>query len=259
MFRDIRRKGATVNGNCKTFERAHRPVRLNYQLRTNFKDVYTQLYRMNSESTSALEIRNGIKVLDELRALREEAELDGDNAENDCTVPDYPHISFGSRERSPRTISTVIADCPDKFKSAFQNLHRKIADHLIATGAAQEYIRLLPMAHEIREYRLVRAEYESYDDWALRTDLIRANAMFHRQEQYDCLIYQVSDNTVSLGRLLLAFIVVFNGVTEHLALITPLDLHPSVTNRARDSDFNLVRVQQRQLSDSIVIHAGSIL
>ncbi|TFK20498.1 hypothetical protein FA15DRAFT_599615 [Coprinopsis marcescibilis] len=253
MFRDICRKGATVNGNCKTFERAHRPVRLNYQLRTNFKNVNVQVYCCFSFDSEWDEI------LAELEALRKEAELDDSAEGGEWIVPDYPHISFGSRERQPSPISDIIAKSPAEFKAAFQNLNRKIADRLSEAGIAQSHIHSFPVSQEIREYHLIRVEYESLDDWARRTDLIRSHTKFHGHERHNCLMYQVTNSTVSFGRLLLVFTVTYNGVAQHLALVTLFDLRPSVTNRARDANFDLIRVRQRAYSDSIVIHVGPIL
>ncbi|TFK17382.1 hypothetical protein FA15DRAFT_661485 [Coprinopsis marcescibilis] len=258
MFQDIRCKGATVNGNCKTFERAHQPICLNYELRTNFKNVNPQIHQMDGETAAALSIRSGIEILDELEDLQKEAELDGDDGD-ELAVPGYPHILLGSRNSDLHSISTTIADAPNEFKVAYENLNRKIANRLNLVDAANDYIRNFPVSHEIRQYHLIRAEHESLDDWAIKTDLIRAHKMFHGCRKYDCLVYQVTDTTVSFAHLLSLFMVEYNQRVHYFALIVPFDLRPSVTNRAKDSDFEIIRVWRRHYSNSIVIHVGSIL
>ncbi|TFK19099.1 hypothetical protein FA15DRAFT_709284 [Coprinopsis marcescibilis] len=258
MFRDIHRKGATVNGNCKTFEHAHRPIRLDYQLHTNFKDVNNQIYHMNNETAATLAIRNGIEVLDKLEELKREAELNGGVAEDEH-IPGYLHISLGSSSTQSCPISAVISNAPDKYKAAYQNLNQKIADHLHLAGALLGHIRSFPISRKLSEYHLICVEYKSLDDWSLKTDLVCAHSAFHKREWYDCLMYQVTDETVSFGRLLSIFSVDYNESMQHLALVIPYDLQPSVSNWAKDLDFGLTRVCQRQLANSIVIHVGSIV
>ena len=108
---------------------------------------------MNNEMAAALAIRSGIEILDELARLREEAGLGENTTENESMVPGYPHISLGSRDHHWRSISAVIADAPDEFKMAYQNLNRKIADRLLLAGAAEAYIRSFPLTHQVSPIR----------------------------------------------------------------------------------------------------------
>ncbi|KAH6902842.1 hypothetical protein BKA70DRAFT_1111973 [Coprinopsis sp. MPI-PUGE-AT-0042] len=250
---DVRNKGATVNGNAKTFERAHGPLHDNY-MKTNFKNVGEQLTRMSDEHVAGTVIRDRINLL-EASTSTEEAE------EEKRVVPviGFEHVSLGSKQRA-KSIQAVVDSAPAEFKGAFLGLHSKIATRLniMKFDKSNRLIKLKPI-NEVTEYRLIRAHFSSHDDWTANRDLIRASPSFWDQLRYDHLAWQTTNTTIAFGRLLSAFTIEYGGETAYLALVLPYDYRPLRTTRTKDEDFDFLRVRRRLLKESMVISIESII
>ncbi|KAH6883656.1 hypothetical protein BKA70DRAFT_1378000 [Coprinopsis sp. MPI-PUGE-AT-0042] len=258
---DVRNKGATVNGNTKTFEEAHIPFHENFQMKTNFKNVGTQLTRMNDEAVAGSVMRDNLDRLDAREAVRRanEASLEEDE-KVDISAGEFENVSLGSKQATS-TISALVTAAPAEFAPAFRNLHAKIAHRLsLMKFDGDRLIKLKPDIHEITAYRLIRSHFPNLNDWTLSTDFIRASPLFHNRERYDCLAWQATASTFAFGQLLSAFSIEFAGKTAFLALVIPYDHRgQDRASRSRDSEFNFIRVRRRPWKDSMVISLDSII
>lgn len=92
-------------------------------------------------------------------------------------------------------------------------------------------------------------------------DLVRVNPSFFGRERYDSVMYQATESTASLGRVLSFFSITVEGSTHQLALIIPYDRNPwpDAATRQKDKDLGFLRVSRRSLKDSEVISADSII
>jgi hypothetical protein len=146
---DVRNKGATVNGNTKTFEVAHTPFHDNYQNKTNYKDVGkqvslgffagtntgltdSQLTRMNDEAVAGSVMRDNLDRLDARIAAERDKEVSLELQEDEkAVIPagEFEHVSLGSKQ-APTVISALVNAAPAVYAPAFRNLHTKIAHRL---------------------------------------------------------------------------------------------------------------------------------
>lgn len=74
-------------------------------------------------------------------------------------------------------------------------------------------------------------------------------------------MYQVTDSTASLGRVVSFFSITVEKRIHEMALIIPYDHNPrpDAATRTKDKDLGFLRVSCRPLQDSIVISADSII
>jgi len=105
----------------------------------------------------------------------------------------------------------------------------------------------------------VKINYASVVDWYWRADILRTNPNFHNRPRFDFALVQINGNQCIFIQLIFLFSVEFNGRTLGLALVLPLDVPRSLTNRPRDVRLQLTRVQTRCRSSSVVINTKLIV
>ena len=105
----------------------------------------------------------------------------------------------------------------------------------------------------------MKTNYASVVDWYWRADILRTNPNFHNRPRYDFALVQIDGNQCIFVQLLFLFSVEFNGRTLDLALVLPQDVPRSLTNRPRDVELRLTRVQPRRRSSSVVIDTKLII
>jgi len=105
----------------------------------------------------------------------------------------------------------------------------------------------------------MKVNYASVVDWYWKADILRTNPDFHSRPRYDFALVQINGNQCIFIQLLFLFSVEFNGRTLDLALVLPLDVPRSLTNRPRDVKLQLTRVQPRRRSSSVVIDTKLIV
>ncbi|KAG1828912.1 hypothetical protein EV424DRAFT_1589978 [Suillus variegatus] len=118
LFDDIMAKGVTCNFNTKPNEKAHRPLKKSYQLRTNFKDVAEQANHWSLVSAS---VRYRLNDLDDYSVRNKEVGM-LDESDLDSDDPSF-HIKLGSRQRTLSIHAIQQAHIEDK---AFNNFHMKL-------------------------------------------------------------------------------------------------------------------------------------
>ena len=105
----------------------------------------------------------------------------------------------------------------------------------------------------------MKINYASVVDWYWRADILRTNPNFHNRPRFDFALVQINGNQCIFVQLIFLFSVEFNGRTLGLALVLPLDVPRSLTNRPRDVRLQLTRVQTRCRSSSVVINTKLIV
>ncbi|KAG1884708.1 hypothetical protein F4604DRAFT_1676803 [Suillus subluteus] len=265
LFNDIMTKGVTRNFNSKPNEKAHRPLKKSYQLRTNFKDVAEQILRADHWSLVSTWVRYQLNDLDDYNVRNEE--LLSALEESDFTVEDVSpshgiaslpgtsdsfHIKLGSRQRTFSIHAIQQAHIEDV---AFDNFHTKL-NHFFNTIPAitqRGDVALELTSNIVTEYRHLKVNFESMVDFRTSTDYIRCSPMFHNAPRYDSLMIKTQDGTM-FARLIFIFTCIVGDTNHRIALVQACDV--AVQNRPlkdRHLGFWWVRVQPRHKSEFIFV------
>ncbi|KIM38669.1 hypothetical protein M413DRAFT_42581, partial [Hebeloma cylindrosporum] len=125
VWDDIRRKGATRNYNTKPNEKAHRILKLFYQLHTNFKNVIPQLLKLNEADLAHHFIRAALDLLD--ASVAESLNKESTDLEPVKQIIGTEHVSLGSPSPS-MTIATLEATFSSDL--AFKDFRKKLGRSL---------------------------------------------------------------------------------------------------------------------------------
>ena len=126
-----RAKGVTKNYNTKTNEKLHGPIKDSYHLRTNFKNVASQILKADHICFASLLIRRYIDDQDEytksLKEDRDEMQVPSPLPSNKESFPPSHHHSLGSVQQA-----VAISDIDKRYAGdmAFKNFRKKLSAFL---------------------------------------------------------------------------------------------------------------------------------
>jgi hypothetical protein len=219
----------------------------------------------------------------EARALRDnETDPQGRSAQCDpdsvplTTGSDFERVDFGSRLPSLSIEELEILRRDDQI---FQNFRSKLGSVLtrllgrannnrvtlpsshtvMSTGPLINLIYIITNHSQITPFQFIKVHYASVIDWRWKSNIIRANPLFHNQPRFDYALVQVDGNRCIFIQLLYIFRVQYLEDTFHLALALPLDAPPLAENRARDKLLRLTRVRPRRKIETIIIDTNIII
>ncbi|KAF9554728.1 hypothetical protein CPC08DRAFT_696425 [Agrocybe pediades] len=278
MISDIVNKGVTRNYNTKPNEKLNGHLKKFYQNHTNFKNVASQVLRVDEKSLVCTIIRNDIDLLDRrveraAAEARKRQESESDSEESSDTGSEQgagPHVSTPSEGNTGTDVTTFEhIECASYEKAItlseletrsteYGGLRRKINKHL-STRLRNTARVSLEADHVVRPFRLLKVFFGSVVNWNLENSKIRAHPHFHSKKRSDFALIQATKDHVIFVQILLLFSIKHGGVTYPLALALPYDMRRSQGNRRRDSLLSLTRVRPRSSNDTVIINTKTII
>ncbi|KAI9464204.1 hypothetical protein HD554DRAFT_2026564 [Boletus coccyginus] len=255
VFDDILAKGATHVFNTKPNEKMHGPLKESYQRRTNFKDVATQILRIDHAQLASQWIRYKIEDCNEYMKATAVQDIDEDG---DDELEEQFHVRVGSRQK-PQTFEHVELEhgtdpAFDRFRIKLNNfLNFSVIGRILLDGKKIT----LNTRDELVEYRYIKVNYESTVDWCQHTDYLRCSPMFHGVPRYDGVIIKTQNGHI-FGRLILIFGCQVTTGNATLVLVQPYDAPVGVRTR-KDKHLNLFRVRTRPRVSSEFFSVESIV
>ncbi|KJA13371.1 hypothetical protein HYPSUDRAFT_151670 [Hypholoma sublateritium FD-334 SS-4] len=255
MFDDIEKKGVTRNFNSKPNESAHRPLKKFYMHHTNFKNIDSQILRLEENMVASMMIR---EAMDSMPDMHQEDNDNNDEREAGQESKDFDdialqHAVLGSG-LPPQSFAQLAKD--NSADTAFRDLRKKVSKKLSTVlseeSGAQRQLR-------IRPYQSLKVFFESMADWSIQSDILRAHPNFHHRPRYDHIILQAHKDDYVFAQLLKLFSIAVNEQTFNLALVLPLDGKIPLLNRGRDQDLRFTRIISRPRSASVVIDIDTIV
>ncbi|KAG1907537.1 uncharacterized protein F5891DRAFT_974238 [Suillus fuscotomentosus] len=225
LFDDIKTKGVTRNFNTKPNEKAHRPLKKSYQLRTNFKQVADQILRVDHWSLVSAWICYHINDLDAYNARKEASNLDDSDSDDEVLNVPGPESSFHIKLGSCQCASSIHAIQQAHLEDpAFYQFHTKLNRFLnmIPVIARNGHVALELSANIVTEFRYLKANFELMVDFRTSTDYLHCSPMFHNAPRYDTVIIRTQDGII-FGRLIFIFTCLVEGTSHPMALIQPCD------------------------------------
>ncbi|KAI0777095.1 hypothetical protein BC629DRAFT_1736243 [Irpex lacteus] len=262
--RDIRLKGVMANMDTKSSEKLHGPLRKAYLMQTNFKNVESQLARLDDYSMVLCDIRGNVDARDEYLKSQKTAEQQMKKGKAK-EIMQFNNIYLGSPNKSPTTIAALaLSQVEDE---AFHDFRKKLitcvrdlvgreeeGDRLQTTEPFDRRNIEVHATDQVLQYQLLRVDYESKVTWREVQDILRCSPSFHGATRHDAVIFNHGNRTL-FGELVYAFTYKFKGATCTLALIHPFDtsLQLSGARRIIDRDLGLCRLKERRRVDSIIV------
>ncbi|KAG1781489.1 hypothetical protein EV702DRAFT_1041997 [Suillus placidus] len=238
LFDNIKAKGVTRNFNTKPNEKAYRPLKRSYQLRTNFKQVADQvghlllLLDLYHWSLVSAWIRYRLNDLDDYNARKEastlddsDLDLDVDDAVPDERVAPGPESSFHIKLGSHQGISSINAIQQAHIEDpAIHQFHIKLNCFLntIPVITQNGCVALELGADTVTEFHYLKANFESTVDFWTSNDYLCCSPMFHNALRYDSIIIRTKDGII-FGRLIFIFTCLVGDTSYPMALIQPCD------------------------------------
>ncbi|KAI0258987.1 hypothetical protein BC834DRAFT_1020051 [Gloeopeniophorella convolvens] len=276
-FDDILAKGVSRNYNTKPNEKMHGPLKKAYLLRTNFKDVESQILRYDHFALVTTLIRESIDASE--RQRREAAsDADDDDLATESSAEGGPNVTSGSTlnapasssdgpqqaiPRRPRKIfeavnvtlrsqrSSMTLETLESNNSAnarFRNFRIKLSRWLnesIPIYGLDVPRGMLPVelkpGHKITEYQSLSATFQSKVDLKHYIDLIYCNPSFHGAERHDFVIVQ-TEASFFFAQLLFIFTCSIADTTLGICLIRPCE---PVAPRPKDLALRLCHVRAK--------------
>ncbi|KAI0035349.1 hypothetical protein K488DRAFT_43506 [Vararia minispora EC-137] len=238
-FDDIEAKGVSANYNTKPSEKMHGPYKKAYKLRTNFRNVASQLLRIDHYTLTSVFLRDLINLRDEY-----ELDLAQTLADTAGTMDDT-----GSSIGIKRPMTWQDFENTHKAHPFLKNIRSVLAQWLTATlPFFGEHSLLLPNGKVsfhpddlICQYHLLRTPYESHIDWRQKTDNLHCSPSFHGHERNDYIIFQAA-NSVVFAQLTAIFACLINDHVYPVCIVRRLDA-PVGGLRPEDTELDLHRVR----------------
>ncbi|KAF9565919.1 hypothetical protein CPC08DRAFT_629091 [Agrocybe pediades] len=250
MFDDILSKGVTRNFNTKPNEKLNGPLKKFYRNHTNFKNVASQVLRVNEMDLVANIIRSEITSYDKLQE-EIKAKTSSRVRSSDSDALEFERVLLGSRCRS---ISLSIFESEPHLQQ-FPLLRRKLNKYLSnrLKGARVN----LQASHEVTPYAFLDVSFSSVVNWDLSMNTLRTYEEFHHNERYDFALVKVDKTRFLFAQIHAFFTIKYQEVTYAVALAVPFDAPRAPQNRRRDELLSLTRVKPRQ--DFTLIDINSIV
>ncbi|KAI0631788.1 hypothetical protein C8Q77DRAFT_1074747 [Trametes polyzona] len=254
VFDNIEAKGVTANYNTKPNEKMHGPIKRTYQLRTNYRNVASQILAVDHDFYVAGHIYDELDRLDE--AHSEAAQAASEARTTECEDISNGHFLLGAKQ--PRCTMESLEKAHQN-EPAFKNFASQLGRFL--TSAYKMHKIPLPDGKSIKfsrdsyvtEYRLIRINYESMVMWRQLADILRCNPMFFGEPRYDCVMIK-ADPYNYFGRLLLMFTCQVDGQPQLLALIQSYT-RPIGPPTQKDINLGFYRLHETPRTECISLHS----
>ncbi|KAF9457225.1 hypothetical protein BDZ94DRAFT_1342125 [Collybia nuda] len=208
---DIMAKGVTQNFNTKYNEKCHGPFKVSYELRTNYKNVESQILKIDHMCYVAGMIRDQLNELDEFH------KYSSSNLEafDDTQIS---NMEFGTRDL------TDIHLGAQQTSTSYSAIELRFSDDI----AFQRFVI---------EYRFLKVNYQSKIDWSITTDFLRCNPSFHGAPRNDGVLIDRGEGRVLFAHLLFVFTCTVEDTIFQVAFVHPLDAPIGTLHRPRDHDL----------------------
>ncbi|THH17255.1 hypothetical protein EUX98_g9164 [Antrodiella citrinella] len=257
-FDDIRAKGATRNMNTKTFETMHGLLKFIYQYMTNFKDVASQILKIDHKHLISQTIRDLVVYYDDFHRPVDEDDAELKKSAQSPQV--FGHVIAGSLQL-PESFSSI--EERHRGNNLFKNFRTRLANYLSnmlpLSGIPLPNGRRIAFSQEesVTESRFIKVTYESMVDWKQKWDYLRCSPLFHNRERHDHVIVDIGDGKFIFAKLLFTFICQVAGDPYALALVHPLDA--VVRTRRKDKELSFFRVNSKSPWPSEFVFLRSIV
>ncbi|THH16568.1 hypothetical protein EUX98_g9282 [Antrodiella citrinella] len=225
-FDDIRAKGATRNMNTKMFESMHGLLKYIYQYMTNFKDIASQILKIDHKYLVSQAVRDLLTYYDDFHCPVDSDEDDNELKKSAQTPQVFGHVVAGSLQ-PPESFSSIEERHRgnNQFKNFRTSLATYLSDMLPLSNIPLPNGRCITFSlqESIVESRFVKVTYESMVDWKQKCDYLRCSPSFHNKERHDHVIVDVGNGKFMFAKLLVTFICQVAGNPYALALVHPLD------------------------------------
>ncbi|KAJ3556868.1 hypothetical protein NM688_g1786 [Phlebia brevispora] len=242
--RDIRKKGVTRNYNTKPNEKLHGRLKDAYQNQTNYKEVKSQIAKLEHRSLIVSGIRD---QLNEQQA--HEKSLAGTKEDRISPYRFGNHV-LGSRQ-CPVTMSEL--ELSRSKDSAFRRFRFRLEEFLtvflLATGNPLPYERRVKLSqgHEVTEFCSIKLLFKSSVNMRGQKQILHVSDNFYGSRRRDTVLVHSDDNSFFVANLEFIFTCKLDssGQIYPLALIHALDA-PSGVTRRKDRTLELTRLRERK-------------
>ncbi|KAF8214604.1 hypothetical protein K438DRAFT_1562992 [Mycena galopus ATCC 62051] len=196
IIEDIRSKGTTNHGSTRPGEGFQQEAAEAYS-QTNFKNVASQMDRIDETQEAIARIRMAIEKYDEQR--------EEDEQEEETELDDTPKLSqvnsaswrFGAPGRlfNSGTLEEYL-DSVGHPVHGFDLLLRDFITEQFPDDRVSYEQRI-----QIRPFKCVHLMYQSLEDWHGLRDIIRCNPLFHGQIRFDSLLFNSDSPGMAFARV----------------------------------------------------------
>ncbi|KAH9848281.1 hypothetical protein C2E23DRAFT_739970 [Lenzites betulinus] len=255
LIQDVLSKGVTKNYNTKPFEKMHGAIKSIYADQTNFKNVETQITRIQHNMTVAGIIQARLDVYDEAFTPQKPEKKPSE----DSVKFHFGHVYLGARQSASTFARVEETHSDNPTFTRFRLKFEEFFNQTIRFGVRSQEPGVIQHNRPqwIVESRYLKVDYESRVDWKLLTDYLRCSPSFQGAPRYDHIIYKVDDSTIGFAQLLFVFTFKFENVLHPVAMVKFLD---EVRGRRSNADngMDLRRVRKSPMPVDF-IRATSII
>ncbi|KAJ7655541.1 hypothetical protein B0H17DRAFT_956309 [Mycena rosella] len=185
LVQDIYDKGTTNHGSTRPGEGFQQEAAEAYN-QTNFKNVASQMDRIDETQEAIARIRMAIDQSD--RSCEEEEEPEADETPNMSQVTSASW-RFGAPERlvNSKSFGAIL-------KSSGHTVHD--FDSMLRDFIAENF----PGDH-IQPFKCAHISYQSLEDWRGVRDIVRCNPCFHGHQRYDCVLFHSDSPRMTFARI----------------------------------------------------------
>ncbi|KAI0648452.1 hypothetical protein C8Q79DRAFT_905404 [Trametes meyenii] len=246
MISDVIGKGVTSTYNSKHSEKMHGLLKGIYIDMTNFKNVDSQMAKIEHQISVAKAMRAHLDALDELTQKPEKPK------KPDPFQCNQVHLGARKKPVSLAKLEEIHSNDP-----TFTRFRLKLEEYLnenYSTGDNRVYLRLRK-EEQVTESQYLKVDFESVVTWQLETDHIRCNPSFQNAARYDSVIYKVDDEHYGFAQLRFIFLFKFRDTLYPLALVQPFQIVtlPRIGRSQTDRDLGLCRLRAQPTTDFIPV------
>ncbi|KAJ7686915.1 hypothetical protein B0H17DRAFT_984801 [Mycena rosella] len=189
LVQDIRSKGTTNHGSTRPGEGFQQEAAEAYN-QTNFKNVASQMNRINETQEAIARIRMAIDQHDQ---QCEEGDVD--------STPKFSRVTsaswrFGAAGRIVNSNAFGVLKPAGCTVQNFNLMLRDfIAEHFPDDRVSYE------QRIQIQPFKCAHLTYQSFEDWRGLEDIVRCNPSFHGSERYDSVLFNSDSPGMSFARI----------------------------------------------------------
>ncbi|KAF8148377.1 hypothetical protein BJ912DRAFT_1125700, partial [Pholiota molesta] len=256
-FDDILDKGIMLNYDSILNEALHGSLKDSYLLRTNFKRVDGQILEADHRTFVSQYIRELIEYADETSKISpDDEELSKEEKVQD---PQYSfgNISLGAPQNFMTIGSLLEGKFQDKKYAAFEKKLMKFFS--MELSDLEDDLLLVYPQTKIREFRFLKATYESWVSSRAVTDYLRCSPNFNHQPRYDHVIVNTPQGPI-FAQLVFTFTLKIAKQQYPIALIQPFERVKSTgAQLKKDSDLRFLRLRKVKDTKTEFIFVRSII
>ncbi|KAJ6493758.1 hypothetical protein DFH09DRAFT_1337978 [Mycena vulgaris] len=183
IVKDIRDKGTTNHGSTRPGEGFQQEAAEAYN-RTNFKDVASQMNRVDETQEAIARIRMAIDKYDKQQEEDERADEDDFDAAPKISVRTSASWRFGAPQRltNSKAFEQFLVSAGHPVKHFDLMLRDFVAENFPGDRVSfEQHIQIQP-------FKSAHITYQSLEDWRGLRDIVRCNPRFHGHPRYDSIL-----------------------------------------------------------------------